>query len=102
VTVALARKFAAVAVVKDARTVISDGFTSYLNTYGNSGMSTGGSGDVLAGVIASLSAQGVPAIDAARLGVLAHALAGDAAKSTLGEHGLMASDIADGLCRVLP
>ena len=102
VTVALARKFAAVAVVKDARTVISDGFTSYLNTYGNSGMSTGGSGDVLAGVIASLAAQGVPATDAARLGVLAHALAGDAAKSTLGEHGLMASDIADGLCRVFP
>ena len=102
VTAALARKFAAVAVVKDARTVISDGFTSYLNTYGNSGMSTGGSGDVLAGVIASFAAQGVPALDAARLGVLAHALAGDAAKASVGEHGMMASDIADGLCRVLP
>lgn len=92
----------ATVVLKDARTVITDGEQLYLNTYGNSGMATGGSGDVLAGIIASFSAQGAKTIDAARLGVLAHALAGDAAMKKCGNHGLMASDIIDGLCSVLP
>ncbi len=92
----------AVVVLKDARTVIADGEHLYLNTYGNSGMATGGSGDVLAGVISSLAAQGAAPTDAALLGVLTHALAGDAAKEVRGNHGLMASDIIDGLCSVLP
>ncbi len=96
-----AKAFSATVVLKDARTVITDGDTAYLNTYGNSGMATGGSGDVLAGVIAAFAAQRATATDAARLGVLAHALAGDAALEKCGNHGLMASDIIDGLCRVL-
>ena len=96
-----AKAFSATVVLKDTRTVISDGSTAYLNTYGNSGMATGGSGDVLEGVIASLLAQGAPPTDAARLGVLTHALAGDAALTVCGNHGMMASDIIDGLCRVL-
>lgn len=91
----------AVCVLKDAHTIVTDGKRLYLNTYGNSGMATGGSGDVLSGVIASLAAQGADAIDAARLGVLTHALAGDAAMKRRGNHGLMASDIIDGLCDVL-
>ena len=97
----LSQTLSVVTVLKDARTVITDGTQSYLNTYGNSGMATGGSGDVLAGVIASFAAQGATAINAARLGVTAHALAGDAALEACGNHGLMASDIIDGLCRVL-
>ena len=97
-----AKTMNAVVVLKDARTVIADGKSLYLNTYGNSGMATGGSGDVLAGVIASFAAQGASPTDAARLGVLAHALAGDAAKEARGNHGLMASDIIDGICAVLP
>ena len=99
---ALARRWNAVWVMKDARTVVSDGQQLFLNTFGNSGMATGGSGDVLAGIIASFAAQGATALDAARLGVLAHALAGDAAMQQYGNHGLMASDIIEGLCRVLP
>ena len=99
---AYAKACGAIVALKDARTVISDGESLYLNTYGNSGMATGGSGDVLAGVIASFAAQGASPMDAARLGVLAHALAGDAAMERCGNHGLMASDIIDGLCRVLP
>jgi NAD(P)H-hydrate epimerase len=97
-----AKAYGAIVVLKDARTVVSDGDTLYLNTYGNSGMATGGSGDVLAGVIASFAAQGASPIDAARLGVLAHALAGDDAMERCGNHGMMASDIIDGLCHVLP
>jgi NAD(P)H-hydrate epimerase len=64
-------------------------------------MATGGSGDVLAGVIASFAAQGASPTDAARLGVLAHALAGDAAAAAYGNRGMIASDIIEKLCEVL-
>ncbi|MBO5327104.1 MAG: NAD(P)H-hydrate dehydratase [Clostridia bacterium] len=96
-----AKNSGTVLVMKDARTVISDGETLFLNPYGNSGMATGGSGDVLAGVIASFSAQGASPTDAARLGVLAHALAGDAAAATYGNRGMIASDIIEKLCDIL-
>ncbi|MBE6554640.1 MAG: NAD(P)H-hydrate dehydratase [Ruminococcaceae bacterium] len=99
-----ARSFAAasgtVTVLKDARTVISDGKCCYLNPFGNNGMSTAGSGDVLAGTIAALAATELP-LDAAVHGVLVHALAGDAAAKRRGRHGLMASDIIDGICEIL-
>lgn len=98
----LAKQLGATVVQKDARTVITDGDEVYLNTFGNSGMATGGSGDVLSGIIASLAAQGSSATDAARLGVLTHALAGDAALCHRGNHGMIASDIIDGICEVLP
>lgn len=97
-----ARDLAAVTVLKDARTVVTDGVHLSLNTKGNSGMATGGSGDVLAGVIAALLAARIPPFTAAELGVLAHAMAGDAAKEVRGSHGLMASDVIDGLSQVLP
>ena len=96
-----AKNSGTVLVMKDARTVVSDGERSFLNAYGNSGMATGGSGDVLAGVIASFAAQGASPTDAARLGVLAHALAGDAAAATYGNRGMIASDIIEKLCEVL-
>jgi NAD(P)H-hydrate epimerase len=64
-------------------------------------MATGGSGDVLAGTIASFAAQGASPTDTARLGVLAHALAGDAAAATYGNRGMIASDIIEKLCEVL-
>ena len=92
----------ATVVLKDARTIIADGEHAYLNTFGNSGMATGGSGDTLAGIIAAFLAAKAPAPIAAAIGVLAHALAGDAAKEAHGAHGLMASDIIEGLSRVLP
>ncbi len=64
---------------------------------GNSGMATAGSGDVLAGIITGLLAQGLDALKAASYGVRIHALAGDAAAKARGEHGLMAGDILDHL-----
>lgn len=100
---ALSRAAGVITVLKSAHTVISDGTALAKNTEaGNSGMATGGSGDVLAGVIAALLAAGAAPFSAACLGVLAHAMAGDDALSRCGNHGVMASDIADGLCRVLP
>ena len=95
------RALAAITVLKDARTVITDGVHLSLNAKGNSGMATGGSGDVLAGVIAAFLAAGTSPFGAAELGVLAHAMAGDAAAKSHGSHGLMASDIIDGLSHVL-
>lgn len=98
----LADQTGAITVLKDARTAISDGHNIYLNIYGNNGMATGGSGDTLAGIIAAFAASGTAPIVAATRGVLAHALAGDKASERTGTHGLMASDIADALCDVLP
>ena len=67
----------------------------YTCPYGNDGMATAGSGDVLTGVITGLLAQGYDSESAAILGVTLHALAGDAATAALGSHSVIASDIID-------
>ena len=86
-----------VVVLKGAGTVVTDGRRYYLNTTGNPGMASGGSGDVLTGVIAALIGQRMEAFDAARLGVFAHGLAGDIARDDHGEVGMIAGDIVDAL-----
>lgn len=102
----LAQRMNAVCVLKDARTVISDGSWCYIQSHGNSGMATGGAGDCLAGLVGSLLAQHrdhpdlSPTLVAAH-SVLLHALAGDSAAERLGEHAVMASDIADAVGEVL-
>ena len=98
---ALSQSTKSVIALKDAETVITDGATVYRNPFGNNGMATGGSGDVLAGIIAAFAARNEP-LQAAALGGLAHALAGDAAAARCGMHGTMASDIIDGLQQILP
>ena len=82
-------------VQKDARTIVvpPDGRFCFVNTCGNSGMSTGGSGDVLAGVIGGLLAQGLTTDQAAMYGVLMHACAGDRAAEQLGARAVLAGDI---------
>ena len=67
----------------------------YVCPYGNDGMGTAGSGDVLTGIILGLLAQGYPQRDAAILGVSLHAISGDIASEALGRHSLIASDITD-------
>lgn len=88
-------------VLKSHNTVVSDkGEQTYLNTTGNSGMATGGSGDVLAGVIASLLAQkhlSLSTFDTATLGVYLHAASGDRAAETLGKSAVMARDVANNI-----
>lgn len=86
-----------IVVLKGAETLVTDGQRLYTNTTGNPGMSTGGSGDVLTGVIAALIAQKMDPFDAACLGVYAHGLAGDIARDQNGEVGLIAGDIVDSL-----
>ena len=80
-----AREYNVIDVLKDARTCVSAGDRDvYINTSGNDGMSTAGSGDVLAGIISGLIGMGMGTYDAARLGVYIHGLAGDTAAHTKG------------------
>ena len=99
--VQLAQSTKSIVALKDAETIVTDGTVAYCNQFGNNGMATAGSGDVLAGIIAAFAARN-DLLQAAALGVLAHALAGDAAAAQCGTHGTMASDIIDGLRQVLP
>ena len=80
-------------VLKSHRTVVAKNSELYLNTAGNSGMAKGGSGDVLAGVIASLAAQGTEPLSAAAVGVFLHACAGDLAAEKLSKTAMLPSDM---------
>ncbi len=90
-----------VVVGKDARTVVG-GPTGelYINTSGNDGMATGGSGDVLAGLLAGLVAQGMRGMDAACMAVYVHGLAGDGAAARQSAYCMMAGDLLRELPRV--
>ncbi|MCA9049180.1 MAG: NAD(P)H-hydrate dehydratase [Planctomycetaceae bacterium] len=82
-----------VLVLKGAGTVVTDGERIFVNSTGNSGMATGGSGDVLTGIVSSQLAAGMPEFEAACLAVHVHGLAGDLAAEELSERGLIASDL---------
>ncbi|MHC4876005.1 MAG: NAD(P)H-hydrate dehydratase [Planctomycetota bacterium] len=88
-----AERYHVVLVLKGPGTIVTDGSRAIVNPTGNSGMATGGSGDVLTGLIAALAAQGLEPFEAARLGVYLHGLAGDLAADELSEQGLIASDL---------
>jgi NAD(P)H-hydrate epimerase len=90
-----------VVVLKGHRTLITDGHRRAVNSTGNPGMATGGSGDVLTGLIAALLGQGLSTFDAARLAVFLHGLAGDFAAKDLGQVSLAASDLVRYLPRAL-
>ena len=91
--VELAARLGVVIVLKGHQTCVTDGSERAINTTGNPGMATGGSGDVLTGLITALACQGLSPFDAARLGVYLHGLAGDLAAAELGEQPLIASDL---------
>lgn len=91
----------AIVVLKDARTLVSDGCALYINTTGNSGLSTGGSGDVLSGMIGGLLAQRVSPMDSACLAVYLHGMTADCYTEQYAPHSLMADDILEILPEVL-
>jgi len=90
----LARSSGAVVVLKGAHTVVAapDGDIAISPT-GNPGMASGGTGDVLAGILGGLIAQRLTPFDAAALGVFAHGAAADAVAARQGEVGLLARDL---------
>lgn len=96
-----ANQYDLVCVLKDFRTVTAVPYgLTYINTSGNHGMATAGSGDVLSGVIGSLLAQGMCAKDSAPLGVFVHGLAGDICLQRQSAASVMAGDLADAICEI--
>jgi holo-[acyl-carrier-protein] synthase len=91
-------KYNIITVLKGADTIVGDGRENiYINSTGNPGMATAGSGDILTGMIASFIGQGIEPYNAAVLGVYCHGLAGDLAKKDKGEYGMIARDILDNI-----
>lgn len=94
----LSKRTSSVVLLKGADTVVtSENGGTYINTTGNPGMATGGSGDVLTGVISAIAASGVRPVDAARAGAFMHGLAGDIAAREHGQWGMTSVDIEEAL-----
>lgn len=91
----ISKAFDATVVMKGANSLVVNDEMMYVNSTGNPGMATGGSGDVLTGIIAALSAQGYDSFDAAKIGVYVHGFAGDLCKDKIGELGMTAVDIME-------
>lgn len=92
---AFAKQHKQVVVLKGPQTVVADGARVYVNDTGNSGMATGGSGDVLTGLLAAVIAQGVPVFDAACVAVWLHGVAGDSAAEAFSREAMIASDLPE-------
>lgn len=87
------KKLGGIAVLKGSGTLVFDGDELFVNTTGNRGMATAGSGDVLSGVMTSFLGQGISPLDVAVSAVYIHGLAGDMAKDEFGYRGLIARDL---------
>lgn len=97
----LARRHGAIVVLKGAGSLVDDGRSCRVCPFGNPGMASAGMGDALTGIIAAFVGQGLAPFDAACAGVLAHALAGDAAAHAGGERGLLAGDLIESLRAII-
>ena len=87
-------KYKCITVLKTHRTIICNtDFEIHVNTNGNSSLAKAGTGDVLAGIIAGLLAQNMPAFEACKLGVYLHARTGEIASQELTEYSVLASDL---------
>lgn len=96
----VAARYRAVVVLKGARTVVAEpGGRAWINATGNPVLATGGTGDVLAGAIGALLAQGCAPWQAAAAGVYLHGVAADLAARELGDAGALTREIADRLPR---
>ena len=98
---AMAQEYGVIVLLKGHHTVITDGITTYRNHTGNAGMAVGGCGDVLAGIITGLLGQGVTPLQAAAWGALLHGAAGDLCAQSIGQYGMLPSDMLSVLPRLL-
>ena len=99
--ISLARDLGVIVVLKGHHTIITDGERCFCNPTGNPGMATGGSGDVLAGMITALIGQGLSPLEAAACSAWLHGAAGDLCAKELGEYAMLPSDILAALPRLL-
>ena len=99
---ALAKETGCVVLRKGHETIITDGVQTYVNRTGNAGMATGGSGDVLAGMLAALLGQKVSPLEAAAAAAWLHGTAGDLAAEQLGQYAMGPNDLLEQLPRLLP
>lgn len=97
----MAKDLGVVVLLKGHESVITDGHTCYINPTGNPGMATGGSGDVLSGIVVSLLGQGLPALEATACGAWLHGAAGDICAKEIGQYGMLPSDMIHVLPRLL-
>lgn len=95
------KKYNIITVLKSARTVITCNEQVFINSLGNNGMATAGSGDVLSGIIVSMLAQTNNSLEAAVLGTFIHSSSGDNIKDLVGEYSLTANDIINGISSVM-
>jgi ADP-dependent NAD(P)H-hydrate dehydratase len=93
--ISFAKTHQVVVVLKGEGTIVTDGARVFVNRTGNPGMATGGTGDVLTGILAALVGQGLAPFEAAQLAVHVHGAAGDLARDHLGEISLIAQDLLD-------
>lgn len=98
----MARRTQSVVLLKGYRTIVTDGENVYRNFTGNPGMATGGSGDVLGGILVSLLGQHIMPLEAAAAAAWLHGAAGDLAAEEKGEYGLLPEDMIEALWRLLP
>ena len=89
----LSQKYNAVTVLKNHRTIITNGNDIYINEHGNSALAKAGTGDVLAGIISGLLAQNCSLLEASKLGVYLHSRAGELASEELTEYSVLATDV---------
>jgi NAD(P)H-hydrate epimerase len=92
-----ANKYGCVVLLKGYRSVITDGKKVFINGSGNPGMATGGSGDVLSGIIASLVGEGMDILSSARIGAWVHGRAGDLAAWEKGQRFILPEDILESM-----
>ena len=97
----IAERTNSIILLKGSQTVITDGYRHFLNLTGNPGMATGGSGDVLAGIIVSLLGQGVEPVLATACGAWLHGAAGDICAEEIGQYGMLPQDMINVLPRLL-
>ncbi len=97
----MAEDLGCIVVLKGHQTVITDGEAVYINPTGNPGMATGGSGDVLAGIITALVGQGIAPLEAAAAGAWLHGAAGDLCAEAMGQYGMLPTDMISFLPRLL-
>ena len=99
--VSFAREYGCILLLKGNQTLVTDGQTCYQNPTGNPGLATGGSGDVLAGIIVSLVGQGIEPLTATACGAWFHGAAGDLCAKEIGQYGMLPSDLLEVLPRLM-